>query len=72
MLTEGPRIKEEGTYFKVTGIIHMAFRKCAIFSFPITANHYHYNILDALRALTPFVQFKKREKHQWRSVFHVF
>ena len=23
---------------------------------------------DALRNLVPFVQFKKREKHQWRSV----
>ena len=37
---------------------------------------------DALRDLVPFVQFKKREKHPWRSVtfskvvsmgvFHVF
>ena len=25
-------------------------------------------ICDALRDLAPFVQFKKREKHQWRSV----
>ena len=23
---------------------------------------------DALRDLTPFVQFKKHEKHSWRSV----
>ena len=23
---------------------------------------------DALRDLVPFVQFKKREKHPWRSV----
>ena len=34
---------------------------------------------NALRDLAPFVQFKKREKHQWRSdtfatlgVFHLF
>ena len=26
------------------------------------------NIWDALRDLVPFVQFKKREKHPWRSV----
>ena len=26
------------------------------------------NICDALRDLVPFVQFKKREKHTWRSV----
>ena len=26
------------------------------------------NICDALRNLLPFVQFKKREKHPWRSV----
>ena len=25
------------------------------------------NIYDALRDLVPFVQFKKREKHSWRS-----
>ena len=25
-------------------------------------------IRDALRVLVPFVQFKKREKHPWRSV----
>ena len=25
-------------------------------------------ICDALRDLVPFVQFKKREKHAWRSV----
>ena len=25
-------------------------------------------IFDALRDLVPFVQFKKREKHPWRSV----
>ena len=25
-------------------------------------------ICDALRNLVPFVQFKKREKHPWRSV----
>ena len=25
-------------------------------------------ICDALRALVPFVQFKKREKYPWRSV----
>ena len=25
-------------------------------------------ICDALRDLVPFVQFKKREKHLWRSV----
>ena len=26
------------------------------------------NIYDALHDLVPLVQFKKREKHQWRSV----
>ena len=26
------------------------------------------NIWDALRDLVPFVQFKKRENHAWRSV----
>ena len=26
------------------------------------------SICDALRDLVPFVQFKKREKHPWRSV----
>ena len=26
------------------------------------------NICDALRDLVPFVQFKKREKHPWKSV----
>ena len=26
------------------------------------------NIRDALRDLVPFVQFKKRDKRQWRSV----
>ena len=26
------------------------------------------NICDALRNLVPFVQFKKRQKHPWRSV----
>ena len=25
-------------------------------------------LCDALRDLVPFVQFKKREKHSWRSV----
>ena len=25
-------------------------------------------IFDALRPVVPFVQFKKREKHPWRSV----
>ena len=25
-------------------------------------------ICDALRNLVPFVQFKKREKHPWKSV----
>ena len=25
-------------------------------------------VCDALRDLVPFVQFKKREKHSWRSV----
>ena len=27
-----------------------------------------YRICDALRDLVPFVQFKKREKHPWKSV----
>ena len=27
-----------------------------------------YSICDALRDLVPYVQFKKREKHSWRSV----
>ena len=28
----------------------------------------NYEICDALHDLVPFVQFKKREKHPWRSV----
>ena len=28
----------------------------------------YLSILDALRGLVPFLQFKKREKHSWRSV----
>ena len=28
----------------------------------------NYSICDALRDLIPFVQYKKREKHPWRSV----
>ena len=28
----------------------------------------HVNMCDALRDLVPFVQFKKREKHPWKSV----
>ena len=35
--------------------------------FLLTAN-WKYNKGDALRDLVPFVQFKKREKHPWRSV----
>ena len=27
-----------------------------------------FNICDALHDLVPFGQFKKREKHPWRSV----
>ena len=27
-----------------------------------------HEMCDALRDLVPFVQFKKHEKHQWRSV----
>ena len=30
------------------------------------------DICDALRDLVPYVQFKKREKQPWRSVFHVY
>ena len=37
--------------------------------------HLVLHICDALRDLVPFVQFKKREKHPWKSVkfsfFHV-
>ena len=29
---------------------------------------YKLRICDALRDFVPFVQFKKREKHPWRSV----
>ena len=29
---------------------------------------YIYEYCDVLRDLVPFVQFKKREKHPWRSV----
>ena len=29
---------------------------------------YLFLIYDVLRDLVPFIQFKKREKHPWRSV----
>ena len=29
---------------------------------------WYFRICDALRDFVPFVQFKKREKHPWRSV----
>ena len=32
------------------------------------ANERAMSSCDALRDLVPFVQFKKREKHPWRSV----
>ena len=31
-------------------------------------NTFPWNICDALRDLVSFAQFKKREKHSWRSV----
>ena len=31
-------------------------------------SHYEKNVYDALRDLVSFAQFKKREKHPWRSV----
>ena len=31
-------------------------------------NKYIYEYCDVLLDLVPFVQFKKREKHPWRSV----
>ena len=34
--------------------------------------HLLMSIRDALDDLVPFVQFKKREKHPWGSVNHVF
>ena len=36
--------------------------------FSIICINYKWHICDALRDLIPFVQFKKREKHPWRSV----
>ena len=33
-----------------------------------TLRYIHNTICDALRNLVPFVQFKKRKKHPWRSV----
>ena len=33
-----------------------------------TVTHYLEIICGALRDLVPFVQFKKREKHPWRSI----
>ena len=44
------------------------------FNIPSTVNaaeinrHKQNEICDALRDLVAFVQFKKREKHPWRSV----
>ena len=35
--------------------------------FEISSPH-KYHICGALRDMVPFVQFKKREKHPWRSV----
>ena len=40
----------------MTGNIYKIIPKCSTF------------ICDALYGLVPFVQFKKREKHPWRSV----
>ena len=34
----------------------------------LAGNRLENHICDALRDLVPFVQFKKREKHPWRSV----
>ena len=39
--------------------------------FPVSGDHIqllHDGSCDASRDLVPFVQFKKREKHPWRSV----
>ena len=38
----------------------------------VTHNYTKNYICDALHDLVPFVQFQKREKHPWRSVFHAF
>ena len=43
--------------------VHYKYRK-KISAKSLEDNH----ICDALRDLVPFVQFKKREKHPWRSV----
>ena len=40
-------------------------------TFTVALTHYNYitsHICGALHDLVPFVQFKKREKHPWRSV----
>ena len=39
-----------------------------IFSLKGDNQIFYFIIYDVLRNLVPFVQFKKREKHQWRSV----
>ena len=44
---------KESIYGTVTGVFVFIFSEI---------------ICDALRDLVPFVQFKKREKHPWRSV----
>ena len=42
----------------------LLFEHCMEITLPLAVNFQ----TDALRDLVPFVQFKKREKHPWRSI----
>ena len=50
--------------------VNKKFLRTALFLFfSLTLRSFtHCHYCDALRDLVPFVQFKKRGKHQWRSV----
>ena len=42
--------------------------KCEFLNAELNLRKLFVNIFDALHDLVPFVPFKKREKHPWRSV----
>ena len=50
-------------------IMFVCFGVFTVFSLEaVVTNIFRFLIYDALRDLVLFVQFKKREKHPWRSV----
>ena len=46
LIGERRLLKDRGTYFKVTGVVHMKFQNSVILSFPITIDNYHYDIFQ--------------------------